>query len=87
LRKRLTEYRHTNRLDSKIQAHINIIETALNLTEMAIDKGRSISTEEEYWFTGGWGMIHQLERTEWDDLVDLYRELGFKVKERNWFRQ
>lgn len=86
LRKRLTEYRHTNRFDTKIHAPINMIENALNLTEFAIDKNRPIAVDEEFWFDGGWELIHKLERTEWDDIVDLYRELGYKVKERNWFR-
>ena len=86
LRKRLTEYRHAQRFDTKMHAPINIMETALNITELAIDKSRPIKPDEEYWFDEAWPLIHKLEMTEWDDLVDLYRELGFKVKERNWFR-
>ena len=87
LRKRLTEYRHTNRFDTKINSAINCIETALNLTEFALDKNRPVEPFEEHWFHESWSIIKPLEDTEWEDIIDLYRTLGFKLKERNWFRQ
>ncbi|MBK7036084.1 MAG: hypothetical protein KBF42_10305 [Chitinophagales bacterium] len=86
LRKRLTEYRQTNRFDTKINSAINCIEIALGLTEFALDKSRPIEVYEESWFEESWTIIKPLEDTEWEDIIDLYRTLGFKLKERNWFR-
>lgn len=86
LRKRITEYRHNNRASSSIHEAINIIEIALCIAEISISNGRKILETEERWFEPDWKIIHALEKTEWDDLIDLYRELGYKVKERNWFR-
>ncbi|MFN0276177.1 MAG: hypothetical protein ACKVPJ_10550 [Chitinophagales bacterium] len=86
LRKRITEYRHTNRANSSIHEAINMIEIALNITELSISTARAVTETEESWFEPDWKIIHSLEKTEWDDLIDLYRELAYKVKERNWFR-
>lgn len=86
LRKRLIEYRYTNRFDTKIHAEINTIEMALNFAELAIDKRRPVAVEEEHWFTETWSAIHTLDKPEWTDIIDLYRNLGFKLRERNWFR-
>ncbi len=86
LRRRLIEYRFSNRFNTKIHTQINIIETALNLAEMGIDKNRTIQENEEHWFNESWDVIHILEKTEWEDILDLYRNMGFKLKERNWFR-
>jgi hypothetical protein len=86
LRKRVVEYRHDNRINTKINSPLNYIEIALGLTELAIDKNRPIAVEEEFWFKESWNIIHQLDRTEWDDIIDLYRSLAFKLGERNWFR-
>ena len=86
LRKRVTELRHDNRMHTKINAPLITIEIALGLTELAINKSRPISPEEEHWFHESWNIINQLERTEWDDIIDLYRSLAFKMGERNWFR-
>lgn len=86
LRKRVTELRHDSRMQTKINAPLITIEIALGLTELAIDKNRPVSPLEELWFTESWNIIDQLERTEWDDIIDLYRSLAFKMGERNWFR-
>ncbi|MBC8047613.1 MAG: hypothetical protein H7Y00_12510 [Fimbriimonadaceae bacterium] len=86
LRKRITEYRHNNRINTSINEAINLIEIALNVTELGISNNRAIEISEEHWFEPDWKIIYALEKTEWDDLIDLYRELDFKVKERNWFR-
>lgn len=87
LRKRITEYRHDNRMQSKINSPLNTIEIALALTEFALDKGRPIAVEEEHWFNESWNIIHKLEGTDWDDIIDLYRNLAYKLGERNWFRK
>lgn len=87
LRKRLTEYRQAHRIDTKINSAINVIEIALNFTEFALDKSRAVEVYEEHWFMESWIIIQPLEDTEWEDIIDLYRTLGFKLKERNWFRQ
>lgn len=86
LRKRMVEFRYSTRFDTKINATINSIEMSVNLTELAIDQKRAVMPEEEIWFHESWNMIHRLERTEWEDIIDLYRTLEFKIKERNWFR-
>lgn len=86
LRKRMIEYRYTNRFNTKINSAIIYIETALNLTELAIDRNRPIEISEEQWFNESWTIIQPLEKTEWEDIIDLYRSLAFKLKERNWFR-
>ncbi|HRF77559.1 MAG TPA: hypothetical protein PLJ00_02925 [Chitinophagales bacterium] len=86
LRKRVTELRHDSRMQAKINAPLITIEIALGLTELAIDKNRPVSPDEEHWFHESWNIINQLERTEWDDIIDLYRSLAFKMGERNWFR-
>ena len=86
LRKRLIEYRYTNRFDTKINSAIIYIETALNLAELAIALSRPIEISEEQWFNESWTIIQPLEKTEWEDIIDLYRSLAFKLKERDWFR-
>ncbi|MFI5171618.1 MAG: hypothetical protein ACHQFW_04465 [Chitinophagales bacterium] len=86
LRKRLTEYRQANRFNTKINTPISMIEIALNLTELAIDRNRPIDPAEEIWFKESWSIIQPLEKTEWEDIIDLYRNLAFKLNERNWFR-
>lgn len=86
LRKRLEEYRHANRMHTRIQAPVNILEIALNIAELAIDKNRPLSDEDVQWFRESWQVIHCFENTEWEDLTDLYRTLTHKMEERNWFR-
>lgn len=86
LRKRTTEYRQTQRLDTQINTPLIIVEIALGLTELAIDRNRAISEDEEDWFNESWNIIHRLEKTEFEDIIDLYRSLKFKLNERNWFR-
>lgn len=86
LRKRVTEYRWQKRFDLKVSPAANFIEMALNLTEMALVKQRPVTTDEEQWFHEGWPVIHILEDTEWEDMIDLYRTMTFKLEERNWFR-
>jgi len=86
LRKRITEFRHSNRVNAGINEAVNRIEIALNISELGISKNRIIEISEEIWFEPDWKIIHTLERTEYDDLIDLYRELIYKVEERNWFR-
>ncbi|MBC8173401.1 MAG: hypothetical protein H7X71_05780 [Chitinophagales bacterium] len=85
-RKRITEYRHNNRVNTSINEAINLLEIALNITELGISKNRPVEITEEQWFEPDWKIIYALEKTEWDDLIDLYRELIYKVQERNWFR-
>lgn len=86
LRKRIVEYRWKHRLDTQIHPAINFIETALNLAELGILRTRPISIDEESWFHEGWPVIQKLEDTDWEDIIDLYRTLTFKLEERNWFR-
>ncbi len=86
LRKRTTEYRQENRMETKINTPIIIVEIALGLTELAIDRNRAIAQDEEDWFNESWNIIHRLEKTEYEDIIDLYRNLKFKLSERNWFR-
>lgn len=86
LRKRTTEYRHDTRGDTQINMPIIIVEIALGLTELAIDTNRPIAQDEEDWFNESWNIIHRLEKTEYEDIIDLYRSLKFKLNERNWFR-
>ncbi len=86
LRKRLVEYMFDNKRTQRIQPAINIIEIALCIAELGIEKQRQIAPEEEHWFNESWDIIKTLEKTDWEDIIDLYRNLEFKVKERNWFR-
>lgn len=86
LRKRITEYRQHNRITPTVNEAVDIIEIALNITELGLAKNRIIPAQEEQWFTPDWKIILALEKTEWDDLIDIYREVIFKVQERNWFR-
>ncbi|HMX04858.1 MAG TPA: hypothetical protein PK511_06260 [Chitinophagales bacterium] len=86
LRKRIVEFRWKHRFETKVSPAINFIEMALNITELAMVKSRPIDILEEHWFHEGWPVIHTLEDTEWEDIIDLYRTLTFKVQERNWFR-
>jgi hypothetical protein len=86
LRKRLSYYRHTNRANTSINEAVNCIEIALNITELGISANHPIDKPDEKWFQPDWSIILALDKTEWDDMSDLYRELCYKVKERNWFR-
>jgi hypothetical protein len=73
-------------MDMKVSPAINVIEMALNVTELGLVKSRPVDVLEEHWFHDAWAVIHTLEDTEWEDIIDLYRTLTFKVEERNWFR-
>ncbi len=86
LRKRIVEYRWHKRFDTQMYAAVDYIEIALNLAELSIIQQRAISTEEEYWFHEAWPVVHTLEDTEWEDIIDLYRTMAYKLAERNWLR-
>ena len=87
LRKRLTEFRHENRRSHTIFEAVNMIEIALNIAELGTIKERPVSDDEQIWFQPDWKIIHSLDKTDYDDLTDLFRELIFKVEERNWFKK
>jgi len=86
LRRRITEYRWQMRLVPKLQPALNYVEIALNISELAVMLQRPITLEEEEWFHEGWPVVHTLEDTEWEDLIDLYRTMTYKIQERNWLR-
>lgn len=86
LRRRVIEYRWHTRFETKMHQAVDYIEIALNLAELSIVQNRAISTEEESWFHEGWPVVHSLEETEWEDIIDLYRTMTFKLTERNWMR-
>ncbi|HNW00385.1 MAG TPA: hypothetical protein PKL06_13505 [Chitinophagales bacterium] len=86
LRKRMIEYRWHTRFETSMHQAADYIEIALNLAELSIVQSRPVTPEEEVWFHEGWPVVHSLEDTEWEDIIDLYRTLTFKLSERNWMR-
>lgn len=87
LRKRIIEFRWHHRFETKMHPAVDYMEIALNLAELGIVHQRPIAQDEEQWFHEGWPVIHKLEDTEWEDMIDLYRTMTFKLEERNWLRK
>ena len=83
LRKRLSEYRYF-KIGKGTSIHINAIDMSLCFADFAIDENRKIHEYEKRWFEAGWQLIHVLENSEWEDLLELYFDLKSELEEKNY---
>jgi hypothetical protein len=87
LRSRLTEYREYKRVsNSEVSLHINSIEIALCLVELALKDDRKIDVQEEKWFNASYYLDYVLANSPWEDLMRLYNALADYIKRENFFR-
>jgi len=82
----LTEHQNDKLKNHDISTVINPIEIALSLSEYSYNNERLIEPNEEIWFNVSFPMIHSLQGTKWDKLLDSYTELVELAKENNFFR-
>lgn len=85
IRLRLSEYRF-HKIGETTSIDINAIEISICLTEYALEIKRPINKSEESWFDALWQITQVLENSDWEDLIDLYIELGNEVEKINFFR-
>lgn len=79
LRRRLAEYRYF-KIEKGTSIHVNAIEIALDLIDYAVEKNRTISKQEQNWFNAGWELMMVFQNSDWEDLLELYYELGEHAK-------
>ena len=87
LRTRLSEYLFKTQIEER-SLHVNAIEIAVCLVELALEDKRSIKKEEENWFKAAYYLSYVFPSgSEWEDMYELYCILVDDVERKNYFRQ